>query len=530
MRTTYIVYPVGADDMEKEKYANNGLDPEVFLARRIAEQLSGATVCNDEKRHKHEILIGKTRRTETARALASLKANQYGVFCFGERVAVCGHCVAATIKAVELLLSCDFQLLTDGFSLVETYEGWIVDFPRFDGGKYLGMSDCSHDRVEWVWSGVTKPALEEYRTLLEAKGYALAFQNERDGNRFYRLIQGTHFLQLGYLRATHTLRVISGSLEKTGVVDEWASLPSLDAPITLTQMALDYIGGSFGMCYIMTLEDGSFVIMDGGQVRVAGGYPKTFDYLRLYMLLCELNKRPDGEIVISAWLMTHEHADHFNVFYWFCRFCHDFGRRVTVKRYCDCSCSDAVSFNSKNPDYPTTRGRLDKAREWIGGFDTVTLHTGDIMRFGELSFEVLYTVDDLFPERLHYFNDSSFVLRMNYRGQTTMWLGDICTEPSQFLRKHWRPKTLKSDIVQLAHHGLNGAEIELYELIGGRVFLWSLRDRLVKDNNENPTLPHHFIGRQMYYEMNAEEIILHTRHNDTLPLPYEVGKSERIKR
>lgn len=530
MKTVYVIYPVGVDDVEKEKYANGGLDPEVVLARSIAERFSGAVVCNDEKRHKYEILVGHTRRSETKRALAGLQYNQYGVFCFGDRIAVCGHCVAATMKAVGLLLGCDEAVLTDGYSLVETYESWIVDFPQFEDGKYLGMTDCSYDRVEWVWNKVTKPAIDDYRTRLENDGYDMIFQNTRDGNRFYRFVKGNRFIQLVYLAASHSLRVVSGSLEKTKLVEPWAFDASIDAPVTLTQMALDYFGGSFGMCYIMTLEDGSFVIIDGGHVRVAGGYPKTYDYLRLYMLLCELNKRPDGEIVISAWLMTHEHSDHFNVFYWFCRFCHDFGRNVTVKRYCDCSCSDAVSFNAKNPDYFTTCGRLAKAREWIGGFDTVTLHTGDLLRFGGLEFEILYTVDDLFPERLHYFNDSSFVARMTYRGQATMWLGDICTAPSQFLRKHWKQKTLQSDIVQLAHHGLNGAELELYELIGGKVLLWSLRDKLVKNNNENPTEPHHHLGRHLFYEMNAQEIILHTRYNDTLSLPYVVGKSHKISK
>ena len=530
MKKRYVVYPVGVDDVEKEKYANGGLDPEVVLAKRIAERLSGATVTNDVKPHKHEILIGNTRRTETREALARLAYNQYGIFCFGDRIAVVGHCVAATMKAAEKFLAMDSLELTDGCSLVETVEEWIVDFPRFEAGKYLGMSDCSHDRVEWVWGRVGLSALEDYLACLLQNGYESIFQNLRDGNRAYRFVKGSHFLSLLYLRATHTLRVVSGSLEKTSVVEPWALDDSLNAPVTLTQMALDYFGGSFGMCYILTLEDGSFVIIDGGQVRVAGGQPKTYDYLRLYTLLCELNKRPDGEIVVSAWLMTHEHADHFNVFYWFCRFCHDFGKKVTIKRYCDCSCSDAVSFNAKNPDYPTTRGRLAKAREWIGGFDTVTLHTGDRFSFGELDFEILYTVDDLFPQRLHYFNDSSFVARMTYRGQTTMWLGDICTAPSQFLRTHWSKKTLKSEIVQLAHHGLNGAEEELYCLMEGKVLLWSLRDQLVKNNIENPVEDHHRLARKLYYEMGAEEILLHTRHNDTLPLPYVVGKSERVKR
>lgn len=528
----YVVYPKGIDDVEKEAYAHSGIDPEVALCKRIAASLTDAEVCDDEKIHDNEILVGETDRPETAAALSRLGDAQYGVFVMGDRVAVCGHCVAATVMAAELLLTVDPEQLTDGFALVKTCEKWFVDYSRPADGVFVGMSDACFDRAEWVWDQVGAKSVDDYRAALARDGYETVWENRIGENRFYRYQKEGVYLQVAYWSADRTLRVISGKLSQYMTApQEWRLDGACDKPVTLTQMTFDYACGSFGMCYILTLADGSFVILDGGHVRVAAGQPKTYDYLRLYTLLREMNTREDGRIVIRAWLMTHEHADHFNVFYWFCRFCHDYGQQVTVQTYCACPCSDTVAYNAKNPEFHTSSGKLAKAREWIGGFDVAVLHSGDVLRFGELSFEILYTVDELYPTRLRYFNDSSFVAKMTYGGQSTMWLGDICTAPSAFLRKHYGADVLRSDIVQLAHHGLNGAEEELYGLIGAEVLLWSLWDRLVKNIlEEEPKEPHHALSQRLAADPRVKEILKHTRHNYTLSLPYIPGKSEQIKR
>ena len=51
----------------------------------------------------------------------------------------------------------------------------------------------------------------------------------------------------------------------------------------VTQMVLDYDEGDLGNCYILTLEDGSFIVFDGG-CNVG-----QKDHIRLYNLLKKLN-------------------------------------------------------------------------------------------------------------------------------------------------------------------------------------------------------------------------------------------------
>lgn len=520
MRKWYVVYESALDDEVKEGYAHNGVDAEVGACKRIAEWLGDESqAVRDSETHEHEILVGNTAREQTRRALEQLGFNQYGIFCHDKSIVVCGHCAAATLKACEELMKCDMSELTEGFYRIFTNDKWIVDIPMPQYGRYVGMTDCIFDSVRLVWEQISPAELEEYCGLVTSEGYSLIYSNAIEKNIFRRYERDGRFLHVTYREAGGSVAVISGECSKSPAISDIICEDALRGKVRLTQMTLEYFCGSFGMCYILTLADGSFVIIDGGQVRVKNGYPKTYDYLRLYTLLKELNTREDGEIIIRAWFMTHDHADHFNVFYWFCK---EYGAQVIVERYYTCPCSEAVAYNSKNPDFASTNGRLERARQWAGGFDIIRLFPGDRLNVGGISFDVLYTVDELYPERLRYFNDSSFVCAMTFEGQRTMWLGDICTAPSRFLRKHYTEETLKSDIVQLAHHGLNGAEQELYDMIDGRVLLWSLRNRLVNNLFDGePIEEHKKVARHLRDEMRVEQIFTHTKDNVTLDLPYD---------
>ena len=53
---------------------------------------------------------------------------------------------------------------------------------------------------------------------------------------------------------------------------------------------------------------------------------------------------------------------------------------------------------------------------------------------------------------------------MTIEGQRILWLGDIGTAGSRSLLRLPEEK-LRCDIVQVAHHGYNGASLELYRKI-----------------------------------------------------------------
>jgi hypothetical protein len=99
-----------------------------------------------------------------------------------------------------------------------------------------------------------------------------------------------------------------------------------------------------------------------------------------------------------------------------------------------------------------------------------------------MELEVLYTPEDLYPMPIDVFNNASVVCRSTFTvtdgagaptGKTTslLWLADVMNRTSQFLRAMYG-EGLKSDMVQVAHHGLSGAEVALYIHIQPEIVLW----------------------------------------------------------
>lgn len=80
-------------------------------------------------------------------------------------------------------------------------------------------------------------------------------------------------------------------------------------------------------------------------------------------------------------------------------------------------------------------------------------------------------------------NNSSMVIQVQVNQKKILFLGDTGTESSEKLIKNQGIK-LKSDIVQIAHHGQAGATEELYKIVEPKICLWPTID-WIWDNIEN---------------------------------------------
>lgn len=69
-------------------------------------------------------------------------------------------------------------------------------------------------------------------------------------------------------------------------------------------------------------------------------------------------------------------------------------------------------------------------------------------------------------------NNSSTVLRCDIGEQRVLFLGDLGEEVSDRFLSMWSEEELRSDFVQMAHHGQNGVTKEVYEKIQPKVCLW----------------------------------------------------------
>ena len=80
------------------------------------------------------------------------------------------------------------------------------------------------------------------------------------------------------------------------------------------------------------------------------------------------------------------------------------------------------------------------------------------------------------------FNNSSMVIKMNLPQTSILFLGDTGEESGDKLLSTQKDK-LKSDIVQVAHHGQGGAKESLYKEINPTICLWPTPEWLWDNNS-----------------------------------------------
>ena len=244
---------------------------------------------------------------------------------------------------------------------------------------------------------------------------------------------------------------------------------------TLFQLELDYRNINCGMSYVIQMRNGEFFLIDGG-------YFTDGEEERLYRFLSA--RAPDGDIRIAGWFFSHAHQDHIGNFINF------------ISRYRESVTIGCFLYRIQPVDYSCIRGDWKSCDEatvrefhrildgYVPDVPRKILKTGDRFSFHELEFEVLFTYPDLRSGGAT-FNDHSTILRMTIEGQRILWLGDIGTAGSRSLLRLPEEK-LRCDIVQVAHHGYNGASLELYRKLNASVALWPTPSYSMSANANSP--------------------------------------------
>lgn len=314
-------------------------------------------------------------------------------------------------------------------------------------------------------------AVAAYEQSLLQQGFSPIFQREACGNYFATYASDAAYVHLYYVVDSRTVRVISCSLE---TVDLPAFTPQTGVdfafPSQMTQAVLDYYyydendpasrkDGNFGACYIFSLDDGSVLVYDGG-----GRHGKN-DMERIMGLIRERGKRGEnGKITIAAWIITHEHQDHFwCMHHALLRHADELQLRAI---YCTPIARDLLTGRSDPGDlYIESTDALHKLHTALGSFDVIRMHTGQVFWVRNIKVEVLNTPEDIFPEhadRYDNFNDTTAVTRLTVNGKTFLNLGDAYHVSSLVLVSLWGNE-LKSNYCTLAHHGWGGCTRNLYD-------------------------------------------------------------------
>ena len=206
----------------------------------------------------------------------------------------------------------------------------------------------------------------------------------------------------------------------------------------------------------------SFILESNGTLLVVdGGFPSEAPYL--YEYLKELGGHVD------TWFLTHFHDDHFGAF-------------LTMLQEHPDIVIDKVCFNFPSDEFIThyePKQSCKPSEEWLrifketvekSGIPVVTATEGDVYEYdnGNVTVRVLRTYNEEFA----YINNSSTVYRFEADGKSILFLGDLGVEGGCELLSKADPAMIKADFVQMAHHGQNGVDKEVYEAVMPTYCLW----------------------------------------------------------
>ena len=343
---------------------------------------------------------------------------------------------------------------------------WLATVPPCEGGRFIGADDIGNNSFVLCWEEISTAEETAYEGTLTESGFTAVWNGDMGGNRYLSLKGKEADLYLTYLPRKKELRVFA---EPAGsslpLPEEYPSYETVEGYVpAIWQLPVDNktSKANGGMSYVMPLADGSFMILDGG-------YPSDPEADALMAFLEEHNPL-GGKPRIAGWLITHLHGDHYGCFF---RFAEKYADRVTL---------DAMYYNFPFEGHGFWPGFgkdvVNKIHSLCATMGDVKLyervHTGETFYLADIRIDVLLTHEDLYPVTGTNNNDSSTVFRVTAGGQRIMLLADIEARASDVLEANMPADELKSDIVQFAHHGYEGALPSLYDIIGAPTVLFPL--------------------------------------------------------
>ena len=505
--------------------ANEKYDLEVKVGYDVQSAIKSKTsaiipVKSEAAAGEYQIIIGMASDPLCEEFRNSLAFDEYGYKVYGNKIII-GATNSTTLRKAAELFTESIGAFTNDAGTFTLYDGmcitrrsgtWNTEILEFEGGTFGGTLDSGNKSITVVYKDTTAEAFEAYCKKLEEAGYTLWQRHDIEDNLHATYTHETLGMVHTYFTGNESnVRIISYR-KGTYNLPTHKENEKLDVVtrMSVTQYGLDRAGGSVGMCYVITLEDGSFIVVDSGTQNKNDTSHEEF-----YKLLQDLNKRPDGKIVIRAWYLTHEHSDHYNMF---ASFLKTYGKQITIDEFWCNPSTYAYTYNGANGNITWEKSH-SKYRGYVNGdFKWITFHTGMEFYAGDLKFEPLYTEEDLFPEICRSYNNACTIMKMTdtKSGQTMIFMGDLLYDSCEILAKKY-DKYLDCDLLQVAHHGKSEAQ-SVYAKMNPKVAFWSCTTAQMNSQTASKT----------YKEANTilrDKVPTHVTSSSTYTvyLPYNEG-------
>lgn len=418
----------------------------------------------------YRILVGMTGFLQTVQVYETLPYGSQTITAVDGALVVGGWYDDATVAALN---SCRKMLsvwAADGELKVPVDYSKTVDLnetlsalPRYPDALPKELVDCGDGCMMMIFK-TTEASYNDYISGLQGQNFRFYSENKIANIRFSTHEDGKYVVNTVCYTGTGEVRLMIEPLSKTALAPLPEKEGQPDTPVTLTQIGLNLSGGEddmAGMSYLFRLEDGSFLVIDGG-------YYRDTDANRLYQCMREQSGE-SKPIVIAAWIMTHGHGDHLGCFM---RFTELYSDKVTVERFIyNDPCAKQRNLTGDGPYYQLNRQAMQK----YPGAVIHKAHPGQVYAIRNVIVEIYYTLELYEPNSLTYYNDCSLVFSVRAGGQKIMFLGDISENVSPLIASLYQD-ALACDLLQVAHHGFAGGTAVLYQYLSPTYLLWPSAD------------------------------------------------------
>lgn len=213
---------------------------------------------------------------------------------------------------------------------------------------------------------------------------------------------------------------------------------------------------------------GYVLVMKNKTIVVDGGLKEDTSNL-----IDNVNRVGGGKI--DVWFITHPHMDHAQAF-------------MEIVQNTDIQIGKVyVTLNDLDWYRQYETARIQEIENFFNIIQSEKIRD----KVEEVNLNQTINIDNLKCEILgvknpeittNPINNSSMVIKMNINNKSILFLGDTGKESGEKLLKNQKEK-LKSDIVQMAHHGQNGADKDVYEAIQPKICLWPTPEWLWDNNS-----------------------------------------------
>ena len=438
---------------------------------------------------KKEILFGRTKYPESEKGAEGLGFFEYRVSCVGNKIVISVRNDADLERAAALFVDYIRKNEKDGKvvipnDLVLSAET-KCDYPLLSSSKLpapskydsVALSDCGDNYQQATVYGANEETFLDYKKTLSDNGFKLYTENKMGNNLFATYTKGSYSVHTYYLPALEEMKIVAfeNGLLPDLSAGEYEKVCEPSFTLLGLELGSDTAGG---LGCIVRLEDGSFIIIDGG-------YNNATNSSNLANELKKLAPNPK-KITIRAWILTHGHGDHTGTFINFSK-TYASSNVFTVESFIFNGCD--TPQQQQYEGYTSMKSTKSTIETYWKNVPVYKCLTGQVYKFAGCDIEILYCMSDFLPMTIGEErsdadlkkvdgNLQNIVFRMKMATQTILVTGDttkynvdeMCDVYGEYL---------KSDMITVPHHGHNrdsyrarNGTIELYQLTDPSVVFW----------------------------------------------------------